>query len=110
VVQNPAHDPWLHKPNAAHPKRFGFYGLDYVDPRARDNEYLHAALLDYGRGDNPMFDPSRGLRDYIVQIDADDPDHLLGKAFYAIGKRRVFTNFFVLGRLGEADPPQTGRH
>ncbi len=79
-------------------KAFGFYAVDHVDPTARDNTFLHALLLDYSRGANPAYDPSRGLRDYLVQVDADDPDLFLGKAYYAVGPLRVASNFFILER------------
>lgn len=79
-------------------KRFGFYEVRAVDPTARDNAYLHALLLDYGRGGNKRYDPTRGLRDYLVQVDAANPDLFLGKASYALGPLRVMTNFFVLER------------
>jgi len=76
-------------------KRFGFYEVYRVDPTARDNHYLHAVLLDYGRGGNKAYDPTRGLRDYVVQLDAH---LLLGKAYYAVGPARIGTNFFILER------------
>ena len=77
------------------PKRFGFYEAYRVDPTARDNVYLHAVLLDYGKGGNRTYDPSRGLRDYLVQL---DDDLLLGKAYYAVGPLRIQTSFFILER------------
>jgi hypothetical protein len=80
-------------------KRFGFYEVAEVDPTARDNKYLHALLLDYGKGDNPFYDPSALLRDYVVQVDADNPDLFLGKAYGAIGPLRIPTNFFILERF-----------
>jgi hypothetical protein len=80
------------------PKRFGFYEVARVDPTARDNVYLHAALLDYGKGGNPMLDPSALLRDYLVQVDATNPDLYLGKAYGALGPLRIPTNFFILER------------
>ncbi|RMH40859.1 MAG: hypothetical protein D6689_12420 [Deltaproteobacteria bacterium] len=99
VVQNAIDGPWIAKPSDDQPKRFGFYRVDRVDPTARDNAYLHALLLDYGRGDNPRLDPSRGLRDYLVQPDRDNPDLYLGKAYYAVGRLRVPTrSFFILER------------
>src|SRR4029079_5853380 len=47
VEQNGDDAPW-------HPgeRRFGWYRVAPVDPTPRDNAYLHAALLDYGRGEN----------------------------------------------------------
>ena len=81
------------------PKRFGFYLVAPVDATARDNAYLHAVLLDYGRGGNKPWDPTRGLRDYLVQVDPSNPDLFLGKAYYALGPLRVQSNFFILERL-----------
>ena len=80
------------------PKRFGFYEVYPVDPTARDNVYLHAILLDYGKGDNPRLDPSQVLRDYLIQVDPSNPDLYLGKAYGAIGPARIHTNFFILER------------
>ena len=79
-------------------KPFGFFAVDPVDPTARDNTFLHALLLDYSRGGNKSYDPSRGLRDYLVQVDPDEPDLFLGKAYYALGPLRVASNFFILER------------
>ncbi len=81
------------------PKKFGFYETYPVDATARDNEYLHALLLDYGKGGNKPYDITRGLRDYLVQVDPTNPDLLLGKAYYALGPTRIGgLNFFVLER------------
>lgn len=101
VVQDGLDAPWRARPLDHDPKRFGFYRVEPVDPTARDNAYLHAVLLDYGRGGNPWFDPSSGLRDYLVQVAPGNPDLLLGKAFYALGPARVPTNFFILQRHRE---------
>lgn len=99
VEQNAVDGGWYGLPSVVAPRRFGFYSVAPVDPTATDNKYLHALLLDYGRGDNPRLDASAGLRDYLVQVDADDPDVLLGKAYYALGPLRVPTaSFFILER------------
>ncbi len=99
VVQNVLDGRWHTKPSDAMPKRFGFYAVHPVDPTARDNNYLHAILLDYGKGGNARLDPTRGLRDYVVQVDANNPDLLLGKAYYAIGPGRIGgLNYFILER------------
>jgi len=80
-------------------KRFGFYEVYPVDATARDNEYLHAVLLDYGKGGNKAYDPTAGLRDYVVQVDPANPDLFLGMAFYALGPARIGPlNFFILER------------
>ncbi len=81
------------------PKKFGLFETYPVDATARDNEYLHALLLDYGKGGNTPYDITGGLRDYLVQVDPANPDLLLGKAYYALGPTRIGgLNFFVLER------------
>jgi hypothetical protein len=98
VVQNVLDGRWHTKPSDTAPRRFGFYEVAAVDPTRRDNVYLHALLLDYGRGGNKPWDPTSGLRDYVVQVDAANPDLFLGKAYYALGPVRVHSNFFILER------------
>jgi hypothetical protein len=99
VIQDGLARPWRTLPDDSAPKRFGFYQVDPVDPTRRDNRYLHAVLLDYGRGGNKPWDPTRGLRDYLVQVDRDNPDLFLGKAYYALGPIRLGISFFVLERF-----------
>jgi hypothetical protein len=98
VVQNAVDEPWIGRPDPARPERFGYYRVGAVEPSARDNAYLHAVLLDYGRGGNARLDPARGLRDYLVQVDPERPDLFLGKAYYALGPARLGVSFFVLER------------
>jgi hypothetical protein len=95
VVQNVLDGRWRTTPSDDAPRRFGFYELTAVDATARDNHYLHALLLDYGKGDNPLWDPSRQLRDYLVQLDGD---LFLGKAYYAAGPVRLALSYFILER------------
>jgi len=98
VVQNVLDGRWYAKPEDTAPKRFGFYTVEPVDATARDNAYLHALLLDYGKGGNKVWDPTRNIRDYIVQVDPENPDLLLGKAYVALGPLRLHTNYFILER------------
>jgi hypothetical protein len=95
VVQDGPRRPWRAKPSDDEPKRFGFFVVDRVDPTSADNAYLHALLLDYGRGGNPLLDVSRPLRDYVVALEGG---LFLGKAYYALGPARVPLGFFVLER------------
>jgi hypothetical protein len=104
LVQNPLDEPWIAKPNDADPKRFGFFLVTPPDAAAKDNLYLNSLLLDYGRGKNPIADPSRGLRDYIVRVQKGSDDLLLGKAFYALGPLRLKTfSYFVLEKHRPTD-------
>lgn len=98
VVQNGLDAPWIAQPDDAAPKRFGFYRVAPTDPTSRDNVYLHSVLLDYGKGGNKPWDPTAGLRDYLVQVDADRDDLYLGKAYYRLGPVCVPTSFFILER------------
>lgn len=101
VQQNRLDEPWVYK--GSEPRRFGFYRVDAVDAAARDNAYLNALLLDYGRGGNHELDPTSGLRDYLVRVHPGSDDLLLGKALYALGPLRVPTSYFVLERLRPTD-------
>ena len=101
VVCNVLDGRWHLRPSDSAPKRYGFYEAYPVDPTARDNKYLHALMLDYGKGDNPRFDVMAGLRDYLVQVDPSNPDLFLGKADFALGPARLDLgrfNYFVLER------------
>jgi hypothetical protein len=98
VVNNALDGRWSAKPVDDAPHRFGFYAVSEVDPTRRDNAYLHALLLDYGAGGNPWWDVSAGVRDYLVQVADDNPDLFLGKAYYALGPVRVFSNYFIIER------------
>jgi hypothetical protein len=102
VKQNGLAAAWTYK-DPASPKRFGFYRVAPVDPGARDNAYLHAVLLDYGRGGNPVFDPSMVLRDYLVRVDKGSDELLIGKAYAAVGAARVSVGYFVLERQHATD-------
>ena len=102
VTQNANEAPWVFRGSAEDPGRFGYYSVAPVDARAKDNAYLNSVLLNYGEGGNKLYDPSRNLRDYLVQVDADNDDLYLGKAYYALGPLRIATNFFLLERQHEA--------
>jgi hypothetical protein len=114
TVQNALSEPWLAKPAGRverllgragdEPKRFGFFWVGPVDASSRDNHYLHSLLLDYGRGGNAFYDPTQGLRDYIVRVERGSDELLLGKAYYAAGPARVnLTSYFVLERNKPTD-------
>lgn len=98
AVQNRMRGPWRLASGDRRAAPFGFYRVQRVDSTSRDNAYLHAILLNYGLGENPRRDPSRGLRDYLVQVDPSNPDLFLGKAYFALGRARVPLSFFVLER------------
>lgn len=87
-------DPWVvRRDRAGRAIHHGFF--DVVTPTPPDDRYPHALLINYACGRNPRLDPSGALRDYIVSL---GPDLMLGKAYAALGGRRVPISFFVLQR------------
>ncbi len=106
VVQNRDDEPWEHKLPLS-TRRFGFYRVDPVDAATRDNAYLHALLLDYGRGGGSELVPTTRLRDYLVRVGPTfhdgTGDLYLGKAFVAVGPARIPVSYFVLERLRATD-------
>ena len=103
VEQNPIDQPWIARPSEANPKRHSFYRVYRVRRAERDNLYPNALLLNYGLGGNAVWNPAGLLRDYLVQVDPENNDLLLGKAYFAIGPARVFPSFFVLERNNESN-------
>jgi hypothetical protein len=99
--QNAIEAGWRALPDDEQPRRFGFFAVAPVDPRVRDNAYLHALLLAYGRGRGRPRDPLRTLRDYVVRVAPGSDDILLGKAYVAAGPARLPVGFFLLERRGE---------
>ena len=101
VVQNGPDGPWLHQPTLENPKRYAFYRVTQVNRASRDNLYPEAILLDYGASTRNAESPpvAKRLRDYLVQPDSANPDLLLGKAYLALGRLRIPSNFFILERL-----------
>ncbi len=95
-------DGWIPLVRHGKPWRHGFYQVVSVDRRALDSRYTHALLIDYGLGTNPWHHPARLLRDYVVQVYPDDPTLLVGKAYVALGRLRVFGGHFVMRRAAPA--------
>lgn len=98
VAQNGLHAEWLAKPSDDKPRRYAFFLVDPADLSA-NGERGRAALLDYGRGDNRAHDPARLLRDYLVRVEPDSDDLLLGKAYMVLAGRRPWHSYFVIERL-----------
>lgn len=99
VVQNMLGEPWI--PVLKKNKKIihGYYVVYPVSLKEIDNYYPNALLLNYGLSKlNPIYDPSRLLRDYLVQVYENNPDLLVGKAYISLGKLRKFVSFFVLER------------
>ena len=102
VRQNATFRPHLALPNELEPKRFGYFLVTLGRPPGPDNLHPEALMLDYSRGPaNGWVDPSNLLRDYLIQVDPNNRDLFLGKAYTAIGPARVFVGYFVLERYNQ---------
>ena len=90
---------WIDVVKGGESVKHGWFDVYPVNLNEVDNKYPRAVLLNYGTADrNPKVDPSRALRDYLVQVYPDNPDLLLGKAYVALGVLRVPVSFFILER------------
>ena len=99
VLQNPLGDDWFDKIHDGQSVKHGWYDCYQVRMTDPDCKYPNAALINYDVPRNSSLDPTRKLRDYLVQVYPDNPDLLLGKAYVALfGPIRVFVSYFVLGR------------
>ncbi len=96
VKQNGVEAEWLEKPSAEAPKRYGFFSVGPASDR-----HPNGLLLDYSQGHNSFWQPARFLRDYVVRVDPESDDLLLGKAYLALGPLRVPVCFFLLERRGD---------
>jgi hypothetical protein len=102
VRQNGLDGDWRPLPSAAAPKRFGFFLVEPVEA-VPGSGHRPGLLFDYGVPQNPRLGVTRTIRDYVVALEAGSADLLLGKAYLAIGGRRVPVSFFLLERRpGEA--------
>jgi len=84
------------------------FRVDAPDPDSADTDRRGAALLDYGLGGNKALDPSRLLRDYLVQVEPGSDDLLLGKAYFVVGGTRLAHTYFLIERyrkLTDSDMP-----
>jgi hypothetical protein len=103
IHANTLGEPWIDKTRGGEPIRHGWFDVYPVSLSEADNKYPGALLLNYGLSPkNFVLDPSRGLRDYLVQVYPDNPDLLLGKAYAAVGPLRLAVAFFVLERHNES--------
>jgi hypothetical protein len=102
VEQNSPEEPWIALPDESNPKKHGFYKVYPAELSPKYKKYPNALLLDYGKGGNPLWDPSRFLRDYLVKPFPDNDDLYLGKAYVELGGKTIFVGYFVLERYNRA--------
>ena len=98
VVQNGLDAEWIARPAPERPRRYAFFAVEPPDTAAADAGRHTAALLDYGRGGNRSYDPSRVFRDYVVRAEPGSDDLLLGKAYVTVAGTRIAQTFFLIER------------
>lgn len=89
------------------PITFGHYEVVSARGRRMPHRCDHGLLIDYGRGQNPLFDASRFARDPLVALEQGKTNLLLGWSYLEIGPLTLSTpSFFLLeleGPLSMAD-------
>jgi hypothetical protein len=98
VRQNALHAPHLALPNELEAFRHGYFLVTPYDGTGLET-HTDCLLLDYHRAPlgSPLH-PGRVLKDFIVQVDPQNPDLLLGKAYVQLRAISFFASFFVLER------------
>lgn len=100
VERGPITEPYHTKPRER-PEPFGFYEVTPLAVGGDHALYPNASLLDYSKGGD--WGPERLLRDFLVVVEPNNPDLLLGKAYLDLGAW-VPVGFFALERWGKAAP------
>jgi len=95
--QNSIEEPWRCKPVDHNPKRFGYFSVMEVKPDIVENKEPGAIILNYDDGKNFIWEGAF-LRDYVKQVDPDNDDLYLGKAYIALGPARIMPSFFIIER------------
>lgn len=103
IKQNSPEEPWIALPSEINPKRHGFYKVYPAKFSPKYNHYPHALMLDYGKGGNPIYDPSQFLRDYLVKPFEDNDDLYLGKAYVELFGKMIPVGYFVIERYNKAE-------
>ena len=97
MKQNRFEEPWGYKDGK--PQRFGWFDIITYYTFHKDLAlYTNAALLHYGLDERNTLFEGKMLRDFLVQVNKDDKDLYLGKAYNAVGKNLVMPSYFILKR------------
>ena len=99
IAQTPLDDPrWDPKEKRGVPVTFGHFEVLPARGARVPHGVEQGVLLDYGRGKNGLFDPTRLVKDPVVAR-ARAGDVLLGWSYVALGPLRLGTpSFFTLER------------
>ena len=100
VKQNSIFEPHFAVPNEDKPNIFGWYKVYPAEYDPRHNIYRNSLLLNYGY--SKELHPARFLRDYLVQVEPENIDLYLGKAYLSIGHKTITLGYFVLERYNKS--------
>lgn len=97
MKQNKFEEPWECKHEK--PKVFGWFDImtDYSHTNVKPL-YPNAALIHYGFDERNTLLDGKIIRDFLVQVNKDDKDLYLGKAYSAIGKKLMTPVYFIIKR------------
>ena len=98
VVGSRFEQPWTCRPQRDGREEYAYFVVRTVDPEAVDNRSPNALLFDYGSAPEPERGVAARLRDYVVRVRPGSDDLLLGRAFLAVGGRRVAVGRFAIER------------
>lgn len=97
MKQNKFEQPWEYKNGK--PQRFGWFDIITAYAFHKDLAlHPNAALLHYGLDERNTLFEGKMLRDYLVQVNDNDKDLYLGKAYNAVGKNLVMPSYFIIKR------------
>lgn len=108
-------EPWTGKPSDEAPVRRAFFQVYPPGEGPRTAPHDNALFLRYeGRPKNGLFDGGGlygdgGLRDYVVLAAADNPDLLVGKAYYRLPPFNFLGGFFIAERLRKYEFHEEGQ-
>lgn len=98
MKQNSFKKPWEYK--GKEPKKFGWFEIFTLNRFKEEglDMYPNATILHYGLDKRNTLFEGKMLRDYLVQVNDNDKDLYLGKAYNAIGKNLVMPSYFIIKR------------
>jgi hypothetical protein len=98
VVGADLDSPWTPRPRHDGRERYAYFAVRTVDAGGVESRHLNALLFDYGTAPEPEPGIASRLRDYVVRVVPGSDDLLLGRAYLAIGRRRVPVGWFAIDR------------
>ncbi|HSL68846.1 MAG TPA: GMC family oxidoreductase N-terminal domain-containing protein, partial [Longimicrobiales bacterium] len=96
VKQNGITEPWIAEPSDEDPKRYYFFK---VYPARQSARYPNSLIVDYQASKEYFaLNPVGYTVDYLVYVNPDDDDLILGKSYLEVGFLKPYLGYFVLKR------------